>query len=171
MRVVFSPGGNLHPLLKSDSLKKWLGDIFENRPGAHFQNKINNIIFQTIENKGSIFKLSLKTYPIGGWGLGPGLQLNRAWRHRKKCKKGKKCKKAVTIGKKSQKNGPLEAKKAKKAINRWFSNEKKPKNQSKEAEKGKKTRECPSQPSLEMLTSLAQPSQFSAFFCLLSHAC
>ena len=31
----------------------------------------------------------------------------------------------------------------------------------------KKTRECLSQPSLEMLTSLAQPSQFSAFFCLL----
>ena len=28
--------GNLHPLLKSETLKKWLGDSFENRPGAHF---------------------------------------------------------------------------------------------------------------------------------------
>jgi hypothetical protein len=34
---------NLRPLLKGETLKKWLGDIFENRPGTHFQIKIKTV--------------------------------------------------------------------------------------------------------------------------------
>ena len=59
---------NLHPLLKGETLKKWLGDIFENRPGGHFQKSLKKGV--TFQKKGSVFKLSLKKIPH--WGLGPG---------------------------------------------------------------------------------------------------
>ena len=63
--------GNLHPLLKGETLKNWLCDIFENRPGTHFQKSLKKgVLFQTILKKGSIFKLSLKKYPRPG----PGTQ-------------------------------------------------------------------------------------------------
>ena len=70
--------GNLRPLLKGGTLKKWLGDIFENRPGGRFQKSLKKgVLFQTILKKGSIFKLSLKKYPRPGPGRpgpGPGTQ-------------------------------------------------------------------------------------------------
>ena len=41
--------GNLRPLLKGETLKTCLGDIFEQRPGGHFQNSSNNCVgFQTV---------------------------------------------------------------------------------------------------------------------------
>ena len=34
--------GDLRPLLKGETLKKWSRDIFENRPGTHFENSLKN---------------------------------------------------------------------------------------------------------------------------------
>ena len=75
-RIIYNTlisNSDLHPLSKGETLKKWLGDIFENRPGVHFQKSLKKgVLFQTILKKGSIFKLSLKKYPIGAWVPGPG---------------------------------------------------------------------------------------------------
>lgn len=68
--------GNLHPLLKGETLKKQIRDNFENPSGGPFQNSLKNgVRFQTILKKGFILKLSLKKYPRpgpGGLGQGPG---------------------------------------------------------------------------------------------------
>ena len=71
--------GDLRPLLKSETLKKWLGDIFENGSGGVFQNSLKKgALFQTNLKKGCIFKLFLKKIPhpwARAWvdrGQGPG---------------------------------------------------------------------------------------------------
>ena len=66
-----SCGWNLRPLLKGETLKKWLGDIFENGSGAVFQTSLKKGgLVSNYFGKGSIFKLFLKKYPT--WGPGPG---------------------------------------------------------------------------------------------------
>ena len=43
---------NLRPLLKGETLKKWLGDIFENGSGCVFQKSLKKgVLFQTILKK------------------------------------------------------------------------------------------------------------------------
>ena len=43
---------DVHPLLKGETLKKWFGDIFENRYGVQFQKKMKTrVMFQTIFEK------------------------------------------------------------------------------------------------------------------------
>ena len=66
------PPGSLRPLLKGETLKKWLGDISEKRSRAQFQNSLEERSpFAHFFEKGSIFKLCLKKYPIGALGPGP----------------------------------------------------------------------------------------------------
>ena len=56
---------NLRPLLKGETLKKWLGDIFENGSGGVVQKSLNKgVLFQTILKTGTIFKLGLKMDPF-----------------------------------------------------------------------------------------------------------
>ncbi len=62
-------GSNLCPLLKGQTLNKWLHDSFGNGSGVCFQTSSKkSFLFQTILKKGSIFKLSLKKYPRPGPG-------------------------------------------------------------------------------------------------------
>ena len=65
----------MRPLLKGETLKKWLGDIFENGSGAVFQKSLKNgVLFQTILKERVRFQTEFEQIPqpVGAGVLGPG---------------------------------------------------------------------------------------------------
>ena len=66
---------NLHPLWKGATLKKWIGDNFENGSGGVFQKSLKmGVLFQTILKNRVHFQTEFEKvpHPVGAWVLGPG---------------------------------------------------------------------------------------------------